>query len=192
LMKDTLYVNAIAILKQQGAEIVEIEGEKVKLPDFERLLDLDMKKDLPTYLSTCADSTIAITSVQDVIDFNRKDSINAMPYGQKIFEGIVADSATLDEFETIKAKLKTNGKLYFDTPMKANKLDGILSINNYHAGFAAVAEYPAITVPMGYTEKGEPEGLTFIGTRLQEKLLLQWAYVYEQASKMRQPPKNYD
>jgi amidase len=115
-----------------------------------------------------------------------------MPYGQKLFEGIVADSATDEEFNAIKTKLKTTGKLFFDTPMDTNQLDGILSINNYHAGYAAVAEYPAITVPMGYTKKGVPRGLTFIGKPLQEKLLLQWAYVYEQASKMRKLPKHYN
>ena len=52
--------------------------------------------------------------------------------------------------------------------MKSNQLNGILSINNYHAGFAAVAEYPAVTVPMGYSDNGAPKGLTFIATRLQE------------------------
>jgi amidase len=192
LMQDTLYVNAIAILKQNGAEIIEIEKEKVELTDFKRLLNLDMKNDLPMYLSTWTDSLVTINSVQDVVEFNKKDSLNRMPYGQIIFEGIVADSATVEEFEAIKVNLKSLGRQYFDSSMDEYQLDGILSINNYHAGFAAVAEYPALTVPMGYTEKGVPEGLTFIGRPLQEKFLLQWAYVYEQASKMRKTPKNYN
>ena len=76
--------------------------------------------------------------------------------------------------------------------MATHKLDGFLSINNYHAGFAAVAEYPAITVPMGYTSEGVPKGLTFIGKRLKEKQLLEWAYAYEQASKARVVPQNYN
>jgi amidase len=192
LMDDTLYVNAIQVLKEQGAEIIEIEEEKVELTDFRRLLNLDMKQDLPKYLSTFADSSIAITSVQDVIDFNKKDSINTMPYGQKLFEGVVVDTATVAEFKALKQLLKTNGKLFFDTPMKTHQLDAILSINNYHAGFAAVAEYPALTVPMGYTNEGKPKGLTFIASRLQEKFLLQYAYVYEQASKLRISPKDYN
>jgi amidase len=45
---------------------------------------------------------------------------------------------------------------------------------------------------MGYTEAGVPRGLTFISKPLTESALLQWAYVYEQASKMRLAPKNYD
>jgi amidase len=45
---------------------------------------------------------------------------------------------------------------------------------------------------MGYTGKGVPKGLTFIAKRLQEKQLLEWAYVYEQASKARVAPKDYN
>jgi len=55
-----------------------------------------------------------------------------------------------------------------------------------------VAEYPALTVPMGYTSEGAPKGLTFIAKRLQEKQLLEWAYAYEQASKARVTPKDYN
>lgn len=192
LMEDSLYVNAIQDIKGQGAEIIELDEEKLDLPNFLRLLNLDMKKDLPTYLVNHANQSVNITSVEDVIVFNNQDSINRAPYGQKLFKGIVADLGTEFELEAIKDTLKTNGKLFFDIPMKENNLDGIVSINNYHAGFAAVAEYPAITVPMGYTSTGKPRGLTFISKPLSEKKLLQWAYAYEQASKRRKAPKNYN
>lgn len=192
LMEDTLYVNALSVLKAQGAEVIEIEEEKLDLPNFTRLLNLDMKKDLPTYILTSADKTLAIKSVADVIEFNNQDSLKRAPYGQSLFKGIVSDSSSDEEFLAIKDTLKTNGRLFFDKPMAANHLDGFLSINNYHAGFAAVAEYPAITVPMGYATNGTPEGLTFISKPLSEKQLLAWAYAYEKASKMRQVPKHYD
>ena len=192
LLEDTLYVKAISDLKSKGAIVIEIEEEEVDLPDFLRLLNLDMKVDLPAYLSKYAGKDVAVSSVQDVIEFNLKDSILTMPYGQKLFEGIVADKATATEFQKIKNTLKTNGKRFFDAPFKTHNLDGFLSINNYHAGFAAVAEYPAITVPMGYTGTGVPKGLTFISKPLFEAKLLQWAYVYEQASKRRIAPKDYN
>jgi amidase len=191
LMEDPLYVNAISVLKSQGAEVIEIDEEDIDLPDFLRLLNLDMKKDLLGYLKNYSGESIQVSSVSDVIEFNKKDSIYTMPYGQELLEGIVADLGTNEDLESIKHILHTNGKAYFDKPMKANQLNGILSINNYHAGFAAVAEYPAVTVPMGYSDNGAPKGLTFIATRLQEKVLLEWAYIYEQASKMRIMPEDY-
>ena len=192
LMTDSLYVNAIGVLKGLGATIVEIEAADAELPNFIRLLNLDMKKDLPIYFSNFGDKNLTYKSIDDVIAFNKTDSMNMMPYGQKLFEGVSADNATDKELNEIKETLKKNGKEFFDKPMKANQLNGILSINNYHAAEAAVAEYPAITVPMGYSENGAPKGLTFIGLRLQEKLLLQWAYAYEQASKMRVAPVKYN
>jgi amidase len=88
--------------------------------------------------------------------------------------------------------LHINGKYFFDVQIKAHNLDAIISVNNYNAGEAAVAKYPALTVPMGYEENGAPKGLTFIAKPLQEKLLLQWAYAFEQASKKRQAPKDYN
>jgi len=192
LMEDTLYTNAIAVLKTQGAEIIEIEPLDINLPGFLRLLNLDMKVDLVSYLEAHGNSDLGYTSIEDIMAYNETDSLNIMPYGQKLFQGISDDSATKDEFAKIKADLKTNGKRYFDEPMSTHNLDGILSINNYHAGFAAVAEYPALTVPMGYTEANVPKGLTFISSRLREKQLLEWAYVYEQDSKMRKSPENYN
>ncbi len=192
LMEDTLYVKALEVLKQQGAEIVAIEEEAIGLPNFLSLLNLDMKKDLPTYMANYASKAIDLRTVSDVMTFNLKDSIKTMPYGQKLFKGIVDHKGDTAYLERIKDTLKTNGKQYFDIPMDANKLDGFLSINNYHAAFAAVAEYPALTVPMGYTGEGVPKGLTFIARRLQEKQLLAWAYVYEQASKARVAPKTYN
>ncbi|WP_091426513.1 amidase family protein [Formosa sp. Hel1_31_208] len=192
LMSDSLYNKAIKTLRAQGAVIVELEPQDIKLPNFVRLLNLDMKTDLVNYLKDYGNPYLEYTSLEDIIAFNRTDSLNIMPYGQKLFYGVSEDSSTTIEFEALKSVLKTNGKRFFDEPMSAQNLDGILSINNYHAGFAAVAEYPALTVPMGYTETGAPRGLTFISSRLREKQLLEWAYVYEQASRMRVAPKNYN
>ena len=190
LLEDSLYVKAIADLKSQGATIIEFEPKEYQLPDFLRLLNLDMKKDLPEYFSKYGDPSLGLKSVEDVMAFNIKDSVNIMPYGQSLFEGIVADKATKAEFIEIKKQLKINGSLYFYFVKKQHNLDAFLSINNYHAGFAAVAEIPAITIPMGYTTIGEPKGLTIIGDS--EKEILEYAYLYEQASKKRVAPLKYN
>lgn len=192
LLEDSLFVKALEVLKTEGAEIIEIDEEKLELPNFVRLLNLDMKKDLPAYMENYANKTIVMRTVEDFMKFNFEDSLKSMPYGQNLFKGIANDKGDLQFLERIKDTLKTNGKRYFDIPMKANNLDGFLSINNYHASFAAVAEYPALTVPMGYDKDGKPMGLTFISTTLKEKELLEWAYSYEQVAKARISPKDYN
>ena len=56
--------------------------------------------------------------------------------------------------------------------------------------YAAVAQYPHLTVPMGQVE-GLPVGLSFIGTAWTEAKLLAYGYAYEQASHKRVPPTAY-
>src|SRR5690606_33828352 len=107
------YTRALSVLKNLGATIVEIEEEKIGLPDFMRLLNLDMNRDMSTYLSNYASTNVTLTSVEDVVNFNRNDSINLMPYGQKLFEGVVADTASEDKLTDIKKILKTNGQLFY-------------------------------------------------------------------------------
>ena len=191
LMEDSLYVRAINDLKNAGAEIVQFEAEEIDLPNFIRLLNLDMKKDLPAYLKNYG-GEVDYKSVQDVINYNDQDSLNRAPYGQALFLGIVKDSASEKEFAAIKDTLKDNGTSFFEKPMKEHDLDAVLSINNYHAGYAAVAKYPAITVPMGYTSENQPKGLTFIGKPFTEEQLLQFAYIFEKTTKRRKTPANYN
>ena len=84
-----------------------------------------------------------------------------------------------------------NGKIFFDAPMQKFNLDAVLSINNYHAGYAAVAKYPCVTVPMGYKNDREPINLTFISKPFSEQKLLRLAYAFEQLTKTRNRPENY-
>ncbi len=191
LMEDSLYVAAVEDLRAAGAEVIEFEPEEVSLPNFTRLLNLDMQKDLPEYFENYGGPG-EMRSVEDVMAFNTEDSLNRAPYGQKLFQGIVNDTASEEEFAAIKDTLQRNGRQFFEVPMEEHNLDGIISINNYHAGFAAVAQYPAITVPMGYGEDNAPKGLTFIAKPFQEADLYAWAYGYEQATNRRVSPENYN
>ena len=55
---------------------------------------------------------------------------------------------------------------------------------------AAVAGYPHLTVPMGLV-KGMPVGLSFIGAKWSEAMLLSLGYAYEQARGPFPSPKFY-
>jgi len=83
----------------------------------------------------------------------------------------------------------TNGPAW---PTNTNPNEGDLN-GNFDSfvgssGAAAVAGYPAITVPAGY-DAGLPLGVTFIGPRWGEPQLLGLAYDYEQATHVRVPPQ---
>lgn len=190
---DSIYSATITKLKEAGVEIVEFTPPEVAINGFISLLNFDMRRDLPKYLSTQVKDTAAVnvTSIKDVIAFNKLDSLVRMPYGQALFEGIVTDSTNKDELFKIFTGLEKSGRTYFNEPMKTHGLDAILSINNYHAGYAAVAKYPALTVPMGYKATGEPINLTFIGNRFSEGKLLRIGKSFEDLTKMRKAPEGY-
>lgn len=190
LLSDSIYAVTVAKLKKEGVEIVEITPSEISFDGFITLLNIDMKHDLPKYLSNFAANNITVKSVKEVVLFNLKDTVLRAPYGQQLFEGILKDKTNLKELEAIKNKLSAESKKYLQA-LKAENLDAILSINNYHSGIAAVAKYPTLTVPMGYKKSGEPVSLTFIGTPFSERKLLEIGHAFEQLIKARKMPKNY-
>ncbi|MFD2528123.1 amidase family protein [Polaribacter marinaquae] len=190
LLSDSIYALTVDKLRKVGVEIEEITPPEISFDGFTTLLNIDMKIDLPKYLSTNGDKNIMHKSVKDITIFNLKDSLLRAPYGQQLFDGIVKDETTLSELETIKKQLNNEGIKYLNA-LKEQNLDAILSINNYHSGIAAVAKYPTLTVPMGYKDSGEPISLTFIGVPFSERKLLEIGYAFEQLTKVRKMPKNY-
>ena len=185
---DSLYTRAIKDLEDLGDELVEFTPPEVNLQGFAKLLDVDMKKDLPAYFQLHAAANNAFKSVADVVAFNQQDTLLHAPYGQTYFKGIVADTTSNESFQILKKRLLSEGRRFFETPMKAEALDAVISIDNYSAGYAAVAHYPALAVPMGYKASGEPSALVFIAPSQQESLLYTLGSVYENATQYRQAP----
>ncbi|GAA0756148.1 amidase family protein [Psychroflexus lacisalsi] len=190
-MQNSLYQKAIEDLRNLGAEVIEIDPEAMNFEGFLELLSGDMKIDLKKYLSAHASENIKVKTASDVMKFNFEDTTTRIPYGQARFEGIEDLDITEDELVEIRRKLLITGINYFEKPMIDNNLDAILSINNYNAGQAAAAKFPALTVPMGYNESGEPEGLTFITKPYQESEIYSYANLYEEVSKKRKSPEKY-
>ncbi|NAS11886.1 amidase family protein [Poritiphilus flavus] len=191
---DSIYRTTVAKLRDLGARIFEFSPPEVDMSGFINILNMDMKHDLPAYLErfTKNNSEVTINSIADAVAFNESDSLLRIPYGHALFEGILADSTTAEELAEIKARLQKNGRTYFNTAMNEFRLDAVLSINNYHAGYAAVAKYPALTVPMGYKESGEPISLTFIGKQYEEGRLLKLGKAFEDAIQARNMPQGYE
>lgn len=191
--RDTLYQETLEKLKKAGAILIEFEPPEVEFDGFLSILNIDMKNDLPKYLEASVNDkdAVKVTSVKDVVDFNLQDSLVRIPYGQVRFDGILSDTTSAEGLLKIKQRLKLAGRTYFNTVMNENRLDAILSINNYDAGAAAVAEYPALTIPMGYRASGEPANLTFIAKQFQEGKLYELGTAFEALGKARKIPDSF-
>jgi amidase len=191
LLRDSLYKVAVEKIKSAGGVMIEFEPEQVSFEKFGTVLSADMKTDLPDYLNKYASAEIKFRSVAEIVEYNKLDTINRIPYGQGIFTGIIKTEVSNEELNQIKTKLHDNGVLYFDKPMKEFQLDAILSTNNRPASFAASAHYPCLTIPMGYSQRGEPTSLTFVARPFEEDKLLKMGYGFEQVSRERRSPKEY-
>ena len=72
--------------------------------------------------------------------------------------------------------------------MKEHRLDAIVAPDSSSATVLAIAGLPGVAVPAGYDEQGAPFGITFGGLKGYEPRLIEIAYAFEQATKVRNPP----
>ena len=202
-----LYKNAISLMREKGAEMIEIELVKsLEDPTHAefKVLQYEFKDGLNKYLSK---ANAKAMSLSDVIVFNKQNEDRSMPYfKQETLESSEAmkgldDQNYLDALE----KSFTGARKIIDDLIKQYQLDAIAGTTNglaccidlangdYDTGFsfstpAARAGYPHITVPMGFVNE-LPIGLSFFGSPYTEAVLISMAYSFEQASKSRKPPK---
>ncbi|XBI97734.1 hypothetical protein VPH35_018055 [Triticum aestivum] len=72
--------------------------------------------------------------------------------------------------------------------MKERQLDAIVAPNSVISSLLAIGGHPGIVVPAGYDEKGVPFGICFGGLQGYEPRLIEVAYAFEQATKVRRQP----
>lgn len=190
-LKDSLYKINVDILSSLGGIVIEMEPEQMNMEGFGTILNADMKTDLPAYIKDYGSKNLKYRSVTDIMEFNKKDSLISIPYGHGRFEGIVKTNISPEDLAQLKLKIRKSGVSYFEKPIEQFQLDIIVSIANRNAGQAASANYPCITVPMGYRKNGEPVGITFIARPFREDKLLQVGYAFEQATRLRKIPEAY-
>lgn len=203
---NALLDNAVNLLKQKGATIIEIDYiDKINaLGDAEfEVLQYEFKDGLNHYLST---ANAKVKSLKDVIDFNLANEDKAMPFfKQEILETSNLKSGLDDKKYSDALNKSHNGsKNILDSVFLEHKLDAICGITMGPAcsidliygdrwGYslttpAAASGYPHITVPGGKVYD-LPVGISFFGTSYSEPKLIGIAYAYEQASKNRMKPE---
>jgi len=206
---DKLMNDLIAEMKHLGAVFVDPAdiptSGKFDDSEFEVLL-YEFKADLNTYLAGLGPQA-PVRSLKDIIAFNERNRAREMPYfGQDIMEkaeakGPLTSKAYLQALRKNHLLTRTQG---IDFIMKKHRLDALIAptggppwptdwLNGDHftggySSASAVAGYPHITVPAGYVF-GMPVGLSFFGGAYSEEKLIKMAYAFEQATKIRRPPR---
>lgn len=185
---DSLMQIAIAKMEAAGAEIIPIDPPETPMNQFRKLLDVDMHSDLPIYISAYAGPLVTVKTAADIVAFNRTDTLLHAPYGQAILERVATEETTQADFEQDKLAMMQEAKNYFLIPMQEHQIEAIISIDNRTAGYAAMAHFPALSVPMGYLMNGEPQNITFIAPSQHEPLLFTIGAAFEHLHPARKTP----
>jgi len=204
---DAVIEQELAILKAQGATLVDVElpnADKYGDTELEVLLS-EFRPDLEAWLAGYAPHA-AVKSMSDVIAFNDKNAARELQhFGQEHL--VAAEKKPGLDAKAYREALVNNHKFSrdegIDKIMREQKLDALVAptggtawltdyINGDHYGGsfsspAAVAGYPHVTVPAGYVH-GLPVGISFVGGAWSEATLISMAYAYEQASGRRKAP----
>ena len=198
---DAAFEMALATLRAKGAVLVDIkkfDDSAIGDNEFAVLLT-EFKGGLNKYLAE-SPAPIPVRSLKDVIVFNQARMKQEMPlFGQDVFEKAqktkgISDPAYKKARAVSFRAAGPNGidrllrehrviALVGPTMPPAWKIDAVNGdqIAGGGAGsLAAVAGYPHLTVPMGLV-KGLPVGLSFIGPKWSDGLMLSLGYAYEHA-----------
>ena len=188
---DNFYQQAVALLTGEGAVAVGVSLPGFQNPGFGEFLGAEMVRDLAAYLSADASAEVTISSVTDLQAFNLMDLDLRAPYGQGLVDMMVELQISDAELEALRSELQSAARERLEKIFSDGQLDVLLSIDNRNAGLAALANFPALTIPMGYEDSGRPIGLTLIAPPFQEQQLIDIAARFEKLSKVRRIPENY-
>jgi amidase len=198
---------ALAQLAGLGADLVDpvdLPGAgQIEEPELAAMLT-EFRHDLNAYLAALPGEHPA--TLAELIRFNRDHGGRVLArFGQELFERAEATGGDLGDAGYLAAREEaaSRAREALDGPLTAHRLDAVVALTaspawltDYHlgdhdvfhtSGPAAVAGYPAISVPAGAVF-GLPVGLSFIGPRWSEPRLIALAYAFEQAAGVRLIP----
>ena len=203
---DKVMQQAVEFLKNSGAEVIEIRNvlkPEVENMEFEILL-YEFKDGLNKYFASLG-AKAPVKSMEELIRLQAADSTEMEWFDHTLFEMAQKKGAVgSDEYKKLLNDMlkgaRDNG---IDKIMNENKLDAIVAptgspawktdlVNGDNFGIssssaAAIAGYPAISLPMGFVA-GLPVNITFYGRAWSEPTLIGMAYAYEQGTKHRKQP----
>jgi amidase len=205
---DALMNEALDAMKRAGATLIDpadlpTHGQ-FDASEFEVLL-YEFKHDLNRYLAGRPGRHPR--TLKELIEFNERNKAREMPYfGQELFHRAEAKGPLTEA--AYRAALRKNRLLAaargVDAVTRRHRLDALVAptggpawktdlVNGDHftggsSSPAAVAGYPAVTVPAGFVH-GLPVGVSFFGRAFTEGRLIRLAYAFERLTKHRRPPR---
>jgi len=184
---------ALDVLVALGATLVPCDtGDIFAYFDDEfTVLLMEFKVQLADYLAGL--TRTSMRTLADLIAFNLRHCPVEMPYyGQEVFEMSEATSGDLNDpaYAAARANCLLLSRTFGIDQVLSTGIDAIIAPSYSLASTpAAVAGYPDISIPIGFTEGGKPVGMWMYAGFLEEPKLLAFAYAIEQALNPRIQPQ---
>ncbi|KAL9266987.1 putative amidase [Drosera capensis] len=174
VLLDNLEIANISTILYGAAEMTALEAEfKVSLNKYLKELIISPAR-----------------SLADVIAFNDKHSVEEKikEYGQDVFIASEATKGIDAEVEKARATMEELTRNGFEKIVLEYELDAVVTPGAGFSSVLAIGGFPGISVPAGYDENGVPFGICFGGLKGYEPRLIEIAFAFEQATKIRKPP----
>ncbi|KAI3378561.1 hypothetical protein SNEBB_003439 [Seison nebaliae] len=184
-----LFDSSLEILADSGVKFINIGIDELTHPtiDLVTLLSYGIRDSIEVFSRSVKGRPIKL---EDIINETKTNKEKSCPYGCSYLE---------DAIKYPKLPSPVVQKLFMEARKRAreslqrlfanNYVDYIVSINNCMSDIYAPAGHPACTIPAGYSESGEPIGLTIIGDFGEDDEVVQAAFAFEQMSKCRKSLK---
>jgi amidase len=177
-------------MRDQGAVLVPVDLDTTSSDST--VLNYEFKRDLNAYLSRLPDAPIR--SLAELIAYNETHSSAMLKFGQERAllsqaMDLSPDSPDTARYHADRTQDLTESRDRIDAAMAKADVTALLFPGIGSSSIGALAGYPSITVPAGYQAANRrPFAITLLGKAWSEPTLLAYAYAYEQASQLRQPP----
>jgi len=199
LALEPLIVAAVGKLEAAGAIVVPVDFAPPDLQEEVQFMGAEMVRDLASYLQHDASPNVIIENLSGLQTFNLAAPEERAPYGQALvdqmvgFETFFESDAQAGEGEIARLEQVVVSEVggYLDALFSLHNLDALVRINNSGASAGAFANYPALTIPAGYRETGQPVGVTFYAPSFQEQRLIDIGLKLEETGALRRPPPKY-
>ena len=204
---DDVIDRALAVLRDEGAELVDVE-----IPSFGKFDDDELevllnefRADLATYFARHMPQG-PFKSLSDVIEYNARNAAKMMPiFGQDLMvkanaKGVLTEAAYRKALAKCRQGARAQG---IDAVVRKHKVEAIVALTSPPAWYIdvvngdatrggctsmpAVAGYPHVTVPAGFA-RGLPVGVSFFGPAFSDARLLGLAAAFERVTRARRAP----
>ncbi|MDR9415779.1 MAG: amidase [Gracilimonas sp.] len=203
---DSMMHETARFLETQGATVIEVDQiteENAGGSSFQVLL-YEFKDGLNKYFSSLGENA-PVKNMQELVDstLNDPEEMRYFDHDLLIQANEKGDLDSEEYQEALERMLRITREDGIDRVMDKHNLDAIIGPtggpawktdltngDNFSVSSsspAAQSGYPNITVPMGHID-GLPVGISFFGRAWSEPILLEIAYGFEQATKVRKAP----